>query len=396
MAPTILRHQPDSRGCDGKGGGKVGVGMTVRAPSPETIEAALAPLAEAAALLLAVSGGPDSTALLLMAAEWSRRRGGPRIEAATVDHALRPEGAEEAEAVAALCRRLGAPHHTLVWRGDKPKARLQERAREARYALLGDLARRIGADTIVTAHHLDDQAETLLFRLTRGTGIAGLSGMAALTTREGVRLARPLLGLAKAELVAFCEAEGVAFASDPSNTNPRFARTRMRALLEELAKEGLDAAAFARLARRAARVEDALQAQTAAAEARLRLIESGGCGGDALLVEPVEIVQRLLTAAVARVGGEDENRVGLEKMEALTQALGEARRAGRRFSANVAGARVVCDAKGRLQVELEPARRGQVMAGLDPAIQAQPRPDQARNAGQAQFLDGRVKPGHDE
>ena len=113
--------------------------------TPEAIDVILAPLAEAAALLLAVSGGPDSTALLVMAANWARRRGGPRIEAATVDHGLRAEGADEARAVADLCRKLGVPHQTLIWRGEKPRTRLQERARDARYALLVNHARTIGA-----------------------------------------------------------------------------------------------------------------------------------------------------------------------------------------------------------------------------------------------------------
>src|ERR1700678_1902260 len=121
--------------------------------TPEAIDVILAPVAEAA-LLLAVSGGPDSTSLLVMAASWARRRGGPRIEAATVDHGLRAEGADEARAVADLCRKLGVPHQTLIWRGEKPMTRLQERARDARYALLADYARAIGAEIVVTAHHL--------------------------------------------------------------------------------------------------------------------------------------------------------------------------------------------------------------------------------------------------
>ena len=101
-----------------------------------------------------------------MAAAWARRRGGrPRLEAATVDHGLRAESADEARAVAELCERLGVPHRILDWRGAKPKSRIQERAREARYALLGECADAIGADVVVTAHHLDDQAETALLRL---------------------------------------------------------------------------------------------------------------------------------------------------------------------------------------------------------------------------------------
>lgn len=330
--------------------------MESAALTPEAVDAILAPLEREPAVLLAVSGGPDSTALLLMAASWSRRRGGPRIEAATVDHGLRTEGAAEAQAVAALCERLGMPHRTLAWRGDKPTTRLQERAREARYALLATRAREIGAEVVVTAHHLDDQAETVLFRMSRGSGVSGLAGMAARAERNGVTIARPLLGLAKADLVAYCEAEGVPFARDPSNADPRFARPRMRALLHSLAAEGLDAVALARLARRAAQVEDALVSGTAAADARLRLIETGACDARLLFAEPIEIAQRLLTNAIARVGGRDPSRVGLEKIETLAAALRGALDAGERFSANVAGARVRCDGKHTLRVEKEPAR----------------------------------------
>jgi len=330
--------------------------------TPDAIDRILAPLGDAAALLLAVSGGPDSTALLVMAANWARRRGGLRLEAATVDHGLRAESAGEAAAVADLCRKLGAPHHTLLWRGDRPKSRLQERAREARYALLADCARKIGAEIVVTAHHLDDQAETVLFRLLRGSGVAGLAGMAARTTRDGVTLARPLLGLAKADLVAYCEAERVPFARDPSNEDPRYARTRMRALMATLAAEGLDAVAFSRLARRAAQIEDALARQTADAETRLRLIETGGCEAELLSAEPAEIVQRLLTATISRVGGREASRVGLEKIEALEGGLREALSRGERFSANIGGAWVRSDGRGEVRVEREPAR-----ADRDPA-----------------------------
>jgi len=327
-------------------------------PSDRAIDVIFAPLADANCLLLAVSGGPDSTALLLMAASWARRRGGrPRLEAATVDHGLRKGSAEEARAVGELCRRLGVPHRILHWRGAKPKSRIQERAREARYALLGQCARTIGADFLVTAHHLDDQAETTLFRLLRGSGIGGLRAMAARVDREGTTIARPLLGLSKRELIAACETQGVAFARDPSNDDPRYARTRLRALGRALAAEGLDAPALARLARRAAQVEDALVRQTAAAEARLGLVETGACEASPLLAEPAEIIQRLLTAAIARVGGRDPSRVGLEKIEALALALREAWSTGKRFSANVAGARLRCDAKGSVRVEPEPARR---------------------------------------
>ena len=327
--------------------------------APEAaIDAAFAPLAEAGTLLLAVSGGPDSTALLLITRAWAQRRGGaPHLEAATVDHALRPESAAEARAVAALCATLGVPHHSLLWQGAKPRSRIQERAREARYVLLAQCAETIGASFIVTGHHLDDQAETVLFRLTRGSGIAGLRAMSGLTAHESATIARPLLGFDKAMLVAVCESAGVLFARDPSNEDPRYARARLRALAGALAAEGLDAPALARLARRAGQVEEALARQTQAAEARLRLVETGGCDAGALFEEPIEIVQRLLTAAIARVGGKSARDVSLEKIETLALALREAVTRADMFSANVAGARVRRDAKGWARVEPEPPRR---------------------------------------
>lgn len=321
----------------------------------ERVDALFAPLKGAKGLLLAISGGPDSTALLLLAAAAAGRGACPPIFAATVDHGLRPEGALEAEAVAALCRKLGAPHALLRWTGDKPDTRLQERARDARYALLAEEARRVGADTIVTAHHLDDQAETVLFRLMRGSGIGGLAGIAALSARDGMRLARPLLDLDKTRLIEICESAGVAYARDPSNENERFARVRLRGLMPRLAAEGLDAPALARLARRAAQVEAALEQVVDAAEARIGLNARAACDAAALFDEPLEIAQRLLARAITRVGGRDEGRIGLEKIEALAAALREAQGRGEPYRANVGG--VLASLRGgRLRLEPEPPR----------------------------------------
>ena len=131
-------------------------------------------------LVLAVSGGSDSTALLVMAARWAKqlKKRRPKLLAVTIDHGLRPESAREAAAVKRLARQLGVPHRTLAWRGRKPKTGLQETARLARYALLAQAALREGYEHVLTAHTLDDQAETVLFRLARGSGVTGLAGMA--------------------------------------------------------------------------------------------------------------------------------------------------------------------------------------------------------------------------
>src|SRR5689334_16392944 len=123
---------------------------------------------------VAVSGGPDSLALLLLVA--AARPG--QVEAATVDHGFRPESRDEAAMVAGLCDRLGVPHATLTVRWERtPETALQERARKERYRLLGFWAEERGLDAIATAHHADDQAETFLMRVSRGAGVRGLAGM---------------------------------------------------------------------------------------------------------------------------------------------------------------------------------------------------------------------------
>ncbi len=324
--------------------------------SPADIDPLFAPFARAEALLIAVSGGPDSIALLLMAAEWAKRRGRTRIEAAPVDPGLRPGSADEAKAVAHLCARLKVGHRVLQWKGAKPATRLQERAREARYRLLVDYAKAIGADTLLTAHHADDQAETVLFRLLRGSGVAGLRGMDVRTMRDGMTIGRPLIGLRKRDLIAFAEARGAPFIDDPSNADPRFARTRLRALLARLGEEGLDAEALDRLARRAGETEEALAHLTAEVEARLGA--EGALDARALFAAPVAIARRILARRIAETGGRDLSRIGLEKIEALAANLAEALRERRAHGANVGGALVRLSAKGRLTFAPEPPRMG--------------------------------------
>ena len=338
--------------------------MSRRAPSvreaisPARIEALFAPLARAKGLLLAVSGGPDSTALLLMAARWAQQPRRPSVAAATVDHAMREGSRAEAEAVGALARRLGVAHHLIEWRGLKPRSRIQERAREARYRLLGACAEQVGADVVVTAHHADDQAETVIFRLLRGSGIAGLRGMEDAAAHGRLTLARPLLGLRKAELVAYCEARGEPFAHDPSNDDPRFARTHLRRLTGLLAAEGLGVDEIARLSRRAARMEEAVAMQARAAAERLGWASAAPTrDASALLDEPSEIVQRLLAAEIARVGGKPPRQIRLEAVEALAQALRRARAQNKALRANVGGVSVRMSAKGALSVSPEAPRR---------------------------------------
>lgn len=199
---------------------------------------------------LAVSGGPDSLALLLLA----QAAFPDAIAAATVDHGLRPEGAAEARFVAGICVGLGVPHAILT--ADEAIAgNIQAGARALRYRLLGAWAAHEGLAWVATAHQQDDQAETLLMRLGRGAGLAGLAGVRARTEIHGLQLIRPLLGWSRAELARIAAPLGPV--ADPSNADPRYDRARLR---ERLAgADWLDAAAFARSAQALAQAEEALE-----------------------------------------------------------------------------------------------------------------------------------------
>ncbi len=313
-------------------------------------------------LILAVSGGPDSTALLVLASRWTKaRKGAPKLLAVTVDHGLRAAAAGEAAAVKRLANRLGVAHRTLHWRGAKPKTGLQEAAREARYRLIAEAAARAGYEHILTAHTLDDQAETVLFRLARGSGLGGLAGMAhaAPLPARGPRpffLVRPLLRVPKMRLIATLEAAGISYSDDPTNRDPRFARARLRTFMPALAKEGLDARGLARLAARMRRAEATIEFAVTAAREALAPGPWPERGPVAFSTAPfanlpAEVAVRLLGRAIAHTG--DEGPVELAKLESLYDSLRQARSGLRR---TLAGALISLDSE-RLTVVRAPARR---------------------------------------
>ncbi|WP_213773522.1 tRNA lysidine(34) synthetase TilS [Bradyrhizobium sp. dw_78] len=328
-----------------------------------------AALRAAPALVLAVSGGPDSTALMWLAARWRRNLAhGPRLIAVTIDHGLRAEAAREARDVKRLAQSLGLPHRTMRWRGAKPKTGLPAAARAARYKLLAEAARTSGATHILTAHTRDDQAETLLMRMLRGSGIAGLAAMASQSEREGVLLARPFLGVSKSQLVATLKKAKIGFAEDPTNRDLNFTRPRLRALMPALAAEGGDARTLVRLASRLARANAAVEVLADGAERYLAL--AGGAASPARLDArvfdfaafaglPEEVRIRLLQRAIDRFGHEGPAELG--KIEGLLLALDQAgaRQSGKgRFSLKqtLAGA-LISLVGGRIRVEPAPPRR---------------------------------------
>lgn len=288
---------------------------------------ALALLAPYDKLLLAVSGGPDSVALMLLCARWGPRAS-HEISVATVDHRLRPAARAEAEQVGEWAQALGFEHHVLTWEGEKPKTRIQERARAARYALLAECARNIGAGAIVTAHHADDQAETILFRLTRGSGVSGLTGMSKKSDSHGLALLRPLLDFPKSALVGICDHADHPYFSDPSNADDVYARARLRKLAPLLADQGLDRDALLRLGERAGRADAALASCAAMAHERA-LLESAPAlsrfDAAALAQAPLEILQRILAREIARLA--PESRPRLDRLERAAGRLAEALRA---------------------------------------------------------------------
>ena len=295
---------------------------------------------------LAVSGGGDSMAMLALAHTWSRSYG-VRLWVVTVDHGLRRESAGEAAMVAAECATLGWPHATLRWHWDG-QGNLQERAREARLALID--AWRGSVRHVLMAHTQDDVAETFLMRLRRGSGVEGLSAMAArrmvhlapedrvpLTPddvtgrcpapaqgrRPGFWLVRPLLGETRDDLRFFLRTLQVPWADDSSNANPDFERVRMRRLLEQMARAGLDTATLAATATRMARAREALHLR--ARDAGQGILRHDWSTGDILIqrdgfaaIEP-DTQLRLLAHALQWVASQN-HRPRSSALQALLDA----------------------------------------------------------------------------
>jgi tRNA(Ile)-lysidine synthase len=251
----------------------------------------------------------------------------------------------------------------MRWNGAKPKTGLPAAARMARYRLLAQAARANGAAHILTAHTRDDQAETLLMRMLRGSGIAGLAAMARETEREGLMLARPLLDISKSQLVATLGKAKIAFADDPTNRDMSFTRPRLRALMPALAEEGGDSRNLARLAARLARANAAIEVLVDGAASYLALSDTQdasrfGFDAAAFAGLPEEIRLRLLKRAIDQIGHEGPAELG--KLEALLATLDRAIAEGKRparLKQTLAGAAISLIG-GRIHVDPAPPRKG--------------------------------------
>jgi tRNA(Ile)-lysidine synthase len=248
---------------------------------------------------IAVSGGPDSLALLMLAAAARP----DDIEVATVDHGLRARSREEAEMVADICERLGVPHAILAIEWDlPPTSAIQEQARAVRYGALAQWAREAQLGALVTAHHLDDQAETLVMRLNRGSGVRGLAGMRRRSGVPGDKdlpLLRPLLGWRRSELERICTDGRVSPTADPSNADERHERVRVRQALCDA--DWLDPEALAKSAANLATADEALEWATerewseAVEVIDSRIVYRASTA-------PIEIIRRVVARAIAELG----------------------------------------------------------------------------------------------
>jgi tRNA(Ile)-lysidine synthase len=267
--------------------------------------ARFAPFERAPRLAVAVSGGADSMALALLADEWARAAGGA-VTALTVDHRLRPQAACEAAQVGAWLARRGIAHVTLVRAGAMAPGAVQAAARAARYRLLEGWCKAEGVLHLVTAHHRDDQAETLLLRLARGSGLDGLAGMAALVEHGACRVLRPVLTIRRARLIATLAARGQDWLEDPSNLDPAYARVRLRRGAALLAEEGLTTERLAATAGHLARARAALEAAVTRLLAESVWLHPAGFAwldAAGLVAAPPELALRALGAVLACVGG---------------------------------------------------------------------------------------------
>lgn len=290
--------------------------MSLEADFADTLSGLLPSLPNRIAV--AVSGGSDSLAVMHLAAVWAASRT-CSVEVVSVDHGLRPEAAAEVAMVAQVASRLGLEHHGLHWQGWDGQGNLQDAARQARRSLIAGWAKNRDISHVLLGHTMDDQAETVLMRLSRGSGVDGLAGMVPATEAEDVLWLRPVLGQRRQALRDYLSEKGATWAEDPSNADDRFDRVKARQMLETLAPLGLTPE---RLAQTADHMQSASWALRLAGQDLARRVARQDGGDvvfdlDELSLAPRELQTRLLAGALGWVSGQGYR----PRFRALMQAL---------------------------------------------------------------------------
>jgi tRNA(Ile)-lysidine synthase len=274
-----------------------------------------------------VSGGGDSLALMLLLGHWAKAKGLPLPAVLSVDHGLRPGSHKEGERVRKLAAAAGLAAHVLAWKGAKPDSDIEAEARAARYALMGRWCADHRCPALYVAHTLEDQAETFLLRLGRGSGLDGLAGMQPISPLPipelgQIRLVRPLLEFRRDELREFLKAQRMEWLDDPMNADPRFGRARLRTAWPALQELGLLPERVAGAATHLARARAALEAMTEDFLRRGARFDDNGATLDPLRLKmlPREVGLRALAAVLSRVSGE-EYRPRFDSLERLFDAI---------------------------------------------------------------------------
>ncbi len=269
-------------------------------------------------IAVAVSGGADSLCLTLMTYDWAVSKG-IKVVALTVDHGLRAESLREAEQVRTWLQEKGIEHHILTWSGVKPKTRVEEKAREARYRLLLDWCHENKVSCLFLAHQLEDQAETFFLRLIRSSGIDGLSAMRPVCVREGVFLVRPFLDVSRSDIQSYLSTHyHHEWVEDPSNLDDKYERVRLRKAKLMLAELGLTPDSVALSAKRLTRVRDCLDTLTDSFIKKDVLFSNGGYAfvpKETWESLPCEIALRVLSRVLETIGGQTTPR--LEQLEKI-------------------------------------------------------------------------------
>ena len=316
------------------------------------------PIKAGARIGVGLSGGGDSTALLLLLADWAAANN-VGLAAVTIDHGLRKAAVAEANQAASLAASLGIPHDILRWQSWSGQGNLQA---SARFSLISDWAMQKGIEIIALGHTLDDQAETVLMRLLRGSGVDGLSGMASRRDMGGITWIRPLLDFRRDQLRRFLRQRSVGWCDDPSNENRAFDRVKARKALAELEKIGLTVEGVAATADRMKLASKALEFEAHRAALPITRVTVAGeveFGAAEFATLPADIQNRLLAHALCWIGG-SPYRPRLMALNAVVQAA----KAGKRST--LAGCLVTPAKSGALRIGREAA----AIAGLKTPLKA--------------------------